>query len=222
VTTPNSADIEAARLLFARLGISAAGLLATAGTKSATPTFAEYIPRVSAAVGTGTRRVYTSYWNRLIKHWGSRHLDEPTPTEIHQLGETIKATLTIRRNARGGRSATEHLIAALRCIYRHAENDGLITPGTNPALKVAKPRRLPSPRQAIPDKQLDEINTVVATTGNDPALDTLILRLHQETACRRGGALALTPNGLGDGQILRGSEVSETRWPPYSAARKIR
>ncbi|GAA1573355.1 hypothetical protein GCM10009789_28580 [Kribbella sancticallisti] len=87
---PNSADVEAARLLLARLGISAADLLPTAGPKSAAPTFAEYIPTVSAAVGPGTRRVYTSYWNRLVRHWGSRRLDEPTPTEIQQLGETTK------------------------------------------------------------------------------------------------------------------------------------
>jgi hypothetical protein len=49
---------------------------------------------------------------------------------------------------------------------------GQINPGTNPALKVAKPRRLTSTRQAIPDAQLAEINQIAATTGNDPALDT--------------------------------------------------
>jgi len=49
-----------------------------------------------------------------------------------------------------GRSAAEHLIAALRCIYRHAENDGHIPAADNPARKVAKPRRLPSDRRAVP------------------------------------------------------------------------
>jgi integrase len=107
-----------------------------------------------------------------------------------------------RRNARGGRSAAEHLIAALRCIYRHAENDGHIQAGDNPALKVAKPRRLPSTRRAVPDTRLAEINRIAATTGNDPALDALILRLHTETACRRGGALALTPADLDVDQCL--------------------
>jgi hypothetical protein len=32
--------------------------------------------------------------------------------------------------------------------------------------------------------------------GDDPALDALILRLHIETACGRGGALALRPIDL--------------------------
>ena len=34
-------------------------------------------------------------------------------------------------------------MVALRCLYRHAEDDGLITEAGNPACKVAKPRRLP-------------------------------------------------------------------------------
>jgi hypothetical protein len=49
------------------------------------PTFAEYIPVVSAAVSAGTRRAYGSYWNRVVDHWGDRRLDEPTPSEIRQL-----------------------------------------------------------------------------------------------------------------------------------------
>ena len=88
------------------------------------------------------------------------------------------------------------MIAALRCVYRHAENDGHIKTADNPALKVAKPRRLPSTRRAVPDTRLAEINQIAATTGNDHALDTLLLRLHTETACRRGGALALQPSDL--------------------------
>ena len=145
------------------------------------PTFAEYIAVVRAAVTDGTRRVYGSYWNRIVEHWGSRRLDEPTPSEINQLAEYAKTHVVARRNARGGRSAAEHSIAALRCVYRHAENDGHIKTADSPALKVTKPRRLPSTRRAVPDTRLAEINEIAATTGNDPALDTLLLRLHTET-----------------------------------------
>ena len=179
---------------------------------------ATYVPVVSAAVGQGTRHVYGSYWNRIVAHWGTRRLDEPTPSQIAQLAEHIKTHVITRRNARGGRSAAEHFITALRCIYRHAENDGHIEPGSNPALKVSKPRRLPSTRRAVPGTRLAEINHVAATTGNDPALDTLILRLHTETACRRGGALALTPADLDPEQcLIRLNEKGGTvRWQPVS------
>ena len=69
------------------------------------------------------------------------------PSEIRQLMAHVKTHVVARRNARGGRSAAEHLVAALRCLYRHAEDDGLITDADNPARKVAKPRRLPSIRR---------------------------------------------------------------------------
>ena len=113
------------------------------------PTFAEYVPVVSAAVSDGTRRAYGSYWNRVIDQWGGRRLDEPTPSEIRQLMAYVKTHVVARRNARGGRSATEHLVAALRCLYQRAVDDGLIAEADNPARKVAKPRRLPSTRRAV-------------------------------------------------------------------------
>src|SRR5262249_4460262 len=122
------------------------------------------------------------------------------------------------RNARGGRSAAEHLIAALRCLYRHAEDDNLITRDANPARKVDKPRRLPSTRRAVADTHLAQINHIAATTRNDPALQTLILRLHTEPACRRGGALTLRPSDLDPEQcLIRLREKGETvRWQPVS------
>ena len=159
-----------------------------------------------------------SYWNKINEQWGSRHLDEPTPSEIHHLAEHLKANVTVRRNGRGGRGATEHLIAALRCLYRHAENDGHLQGANNPARKVAKPRRLASTRRAVPDGRLAEINHIAETTGNDPALDALLLRLHIETACRRGGALALRPVDLDPDQcLIQLREKGETvRWQPVS------
>lgn len=89
---PSAADIDAARLLLARLGVSPADLLAAAKDRLPAPTFAEYIPVVRAAVSDGTRRVYGSYWNRIVEHWGTRRLDEPTPSEINHLASTSRRT----------------------------------------------------------------------------------------------------------------------------------
>jgi integrase/recombinase XerC len=92
-------------------------------------------------------------------------------------------------------------VAALRCLYRRAVEDGLISEADDPARKVPEPRRLPSTRRAVPETRLAEINQIAATTGDDPELDTLLLRLHTETACRRGGAQDRhAPPG---GQLLR-------------------
>ncbi len=214
--TISTAELDAARIVLARMGISPGDLMN--GPRPVAPTFAEYVPQVSAAVSDGTRRVYGAYWNRVLDHRAARRLDEPSPSDI-QLSEYVRTHVVARRNARGGRSASEHLIAALRCLYNHAVADGLIAEAANPARKVAKPRRLPSTRRAVPDARLAEINQVAAATGNDPALDTLLLRLHTETACRRGGALALRPADLDPDQclILLHEKGGTVRWQPVSA-----
>jgi integrase/recombinase XerC len=223
VTAVNSAAsqqavVETALVLLERMGLSPADLVAAPQPCKAVPTFAEYVPVVSAAVSTGTRRANGLYWNRIVDQWGSRRLDEPTPSEIRQLMVYIKTHVVARRNARGGRSAQEHLVAALRCLYRRAVEDGLISQTDDPARKVAKPRRLPSTRRAGPEARLAEINQIAAATGDDPELDTLLLRLHTETACRRGGALALRPADLNPDQclILLREKGETVRWQPAS------
>ena len=138
---PGQAVVDAAMLVLERMGLTPADLLATPAARPAAPTFAEYIPVVSALVSDGCRKAYGSYWNRVTGQWGSRGIDEPTPSEIRQLVQHVRANVVPRRNSRGGRSAAEHLIAALRCLYKHAEEDGLIDPADNPA---------PESREAAP------------------------------------------------------------------------
>ena len=161
---------------------------------------------------------YGTYCRKISDVWGGRRLDEPTPSEIKQLAERIKHDAVARRNARGGRSAAEHLISAIRCLYQQAVADGLISSTDNPATRVAKPRRLAGTRRALPDHRLAEIIDVAGSTGNDPDLDALIVRLHIETACRRGGALGLRRTDLDDAQcLIQLHEKGETvRWQPVS------
>jgi integrase/recombinase XerC len=200
--TADPMELDAARLLLSKMGIAPADLLAEPQERRVVPTFAEYIPVVAHAVSPATARSYSSYWRRVEEAWSGRRLDEPSPSEIKQLAEASKASAVVRRNSRGGRNAAENFIAAVRCLYRHAVADGLLTEAQNPALKVAKPRRLPSPRRALADHELVDINTAAATSGDDPHLDTLLLRLHTETACRRGGALGLRRRDLEETQCL--------------------
>ena len=73
----------------------------------------------------------------------------------------------------------------------------------------------------MPEARLAEINQVAASSGDDPELDTLLLRLHTETACRRGGALALRPADLDPDQclILRPHSVNVLRLETADAER---
>ena len=129
---PNPADVEMARTLLSRMGLSPDDLVHTPVARPPAPTFGEYVPQVAAAVAQGTRRCYGSYWNRVLAVWGDRPITDPSASEIAQLAEQVKAQVVVRRNARGGRGAAEHLIAALRCLYRHAIADGWITEGDKP------------------------------------------------------------------------------------------
>ncbi|OHX07608.1 integrase [Micromonospora sp. WMMB235] len=88
----------------------------------------------------------------------------------------------------------------------------------SPAHRVAKPRRLPSTRRALTSYELEEINAVARTSGNDVILDALLLRLHTESACRRGGALALRLVDLdrSNGLVRLNEKSGTVRWQPIS------
>ena len=134
VTQPGASQqavVEAALVLLERMGLSPADLASVPQARPEAP-FAEYAPVVSASVSDGTRRAYGSYWHRVVQHWGARRLDEPTPSEIRQLMAHVKTHVVARRNARGGRSAEEHLVAALRCLYKRAEDELLDRRGRQP------------------------------------------------------------------------------------------
>jgi integrase len=85
---------------------------------------------------------------------------------------------------------------------------------------VPKPHRLPNTRRALTTSELEVINTAARTSGNDPILDALLLRLHTETACRCGGALTLRVSDLdSDHCLVRLREKGNTtRWQPISPA----
>ncbi|CRK57091.1 hypothetical protein [Alloactinosynnema sp. L-07] len=210
--------LAAARMLLQRMGVDPSDLMNEPEDRKPVPTFDAYIPVVEAAMKENTARSYMTYWKRIAAKWGSRTLLEPTPSEIAQLREEIQANAIIRRNSRGGRNTAENFIAALRCLYKHAENDGLITEAENPARRADKPRRLPSTRGALSNHQLAEINHYAATTGDEPELDALLVRLHTETACRRGGALDLRPRDLNPAQctIYLREKAETARWQPVS------
>jgi integrase len=182
------------------------------------PTIAQYVPRVIAAAGPGAARTYGSYWTRMQAAWGERPMDAITASDIEALQRQAIAVARRRRNSRGGRHAGEHVIAAARAVFSRAVADGLIDAAANPAHRVPKPRRLPSTRRALTGDELDAINVAARTSGNDVVLDALLLRLHTETACRRGGALGLRVMDLDvDRGLVRLREKGGTlRWQPVT------
>ncbi len=191
-TPPASTEtVAAARLLLTQMGISPTDLVTVGAT---VPTFAEIVPRVRETLKAGTKRTYGTHLDRLEQQWPDRHLDQVGKPDLDEMARAIQLGARVNRASRGGASAVEHFISAVRCVYRYAEDHGWIRPCDNPARQLTIPVRRPSHRYAIPSGQLAEICRTAATTGDDPELDALILHLHIETACRRGSALALRPH----------------------------
>jgi integrase len=187
-------DLQTAKLLLDRLGVTAEDIIAAEQmADTAVPTFSEYIPIVAAATSRKSAETWSVYWRVLSEKWPDRAINEPTTSELRALANEIQARAAKRPGARGGQAAKAAFTDATRTLYRSAVDDQIVRASRNPATGLRKPRQRKNLRRALTTRQLIEINEVAATTGTDPALDTLLLRLHTETACRRGGALAIRP-----------------------------
>jgi integrase len=214
--TVDPARIATAQALLAQLGVTVADL--QRAHQPAVPTVAAYVPRVLAAAGPGARRTYGTYWQRMAAAWGDRPLDAISASDVEAMRHQTAATARSRRNSRHGRHAGEHVVAAARALFNRAVADGLLDAGASPAHRVAKPRRLANSRRALTPDELEQINLVARTSGNDVILDALLLRLHTETACRRGGALGLRVNDLDvERGLVRLREKGDVlRWQPIT------
>jgi integrase len=208
---------EPDRLQQARRALAQAQALLGELPQRAVPTVADYLPRVQAAAGPAGR-TYGSYWTQMARAWGPRRIDEILATDVEALRRQAAATAVHRRNGRDGRHAGEHAISAARAFFTRAIADGHLTRDASPAHQIPKPRRLPNTRRALTRGELAAINTAATTTGHDPVLDALLLRLHTETACRRGGALALRLKDIDAerGLILLREKGQTQRWQPVS------
>lgn len=188
------------------------------GPRSTHPPSPTTSPRVIDAAGPGAQRTYGSYWDRILTAHGDCHLDEIHASDITTLMRTCVATRRQRRTDRGGASTGEHMLRAFRAIYTLAVADNLLPPHLNPAAQVRKPRRPPSQRHGLSTAELSAINLAASCGGNDARLDTLLLRLHTETAARRCGALRLRVEDVDTRWcLLRLREKGDsTRWQPAS------
>ncbi len=155
------------------------------------PTVKEYLPEVIAAATPAMKRSYMSYWKRAETFFGELRLHEIRATKIEAFRQDVIANSKRRKGHCHGRYAGSQALSAMRKLYRLAVADGLVGEADDPAKKVRIARRLHSTRRALTPAEVADINQAMLLTSRDHELDGLILRLHLESACRRGGALAL-------------------------------
>ena len=182
------------------------------------PTFEQFQARATAACTQGQKLAYCPVWRRACEQRGSKPRDQVTTLDRPILQQADISRAAHRDSSRDGRYAGERTVRAMRALFRMAEQDGWIDHRHNPAALPPLPRRKPSTRRALTSRELAEINSVVPIGSRDPALDCLIIRLHVETACRRGGALKLRLADLDlRWCLVRLREKGGTlRWQPVS------
>lgn len=185
-------SIAAARLVLESLGLSATDLIESEPpTTKVMPTFTQYVPVVAAATPPSSREQWMNYWRVLESEWGDQRIDIPTLSDLIDLSDKVHERANTRKQSRGGLGAQSNFVDAVKRFYRLAVGDNLIEPNCNPAAGLRRPKQLRTRRRALSATQLAEVTDVAGTTGKDPALDTLVLRQHTETACRRSGVLNL-------------------------------
>ena len=163
-------------------------------------TVREWVEKVQRGTEPGARRVYDRYWKALcdgyvedgvvIAALGDMQLDEVSMLDIEEGMLAAKRNAVRRRTSHDGSSAAEHYVAAARRVFRRAVQSGQLD--SSPAHAVDKPRRIASQRRALSWEEVQAYFRLVASGGNDPALDLLLVRFHLETGARRQGALELT------------------------------
>ncbi|PXX61793.1 site-specific recombinase XerD [Nocardia tenerifensis] len=214
-TVADPATIAATRILLSQIGITPADMLTDTGS---VPTFGEAIPETPHHPHP-RHPAHLQHPPALArKHLAHRRLDEISTAELDHRARHVQANIRTNRATRNGASARQHFISAARCLYRYAEDNNWIHPTAYPARNLTIPVRPASQRQAIPSPKLAEIYHITSITGDDRELDTLLLRLHIETACRRSGALNLRPCDLDPHNclILLREKNGIDRWQPVS------
>lgn len=159
------------------------------------PTVSEYLAKVTPLLTPVTTYVYQPHLRRLQTDHGSDYIDTVIADDLEVLVASARSKHRKRRDAASadGRGAAENAVAAFRWFFGRAVANDFIA--VNPAAKIAKPRRNGARRRALETDELEQLFDVVASGGNDPDLDMLLVRFHFETGARREGALNLK---LGD------------------------
>ena len=103
----SQADVQVLVQLMHTMNVQPEELLAAARPQNV-PTFEEFMPLVRAAASPGLQRSYKSYWDRIVECWGGRRLNEPTPRDVDDLLEHIRANALRRRTHVDGAGAVRN------------------------------------------------------------------------------------------------------------------
>jgi integrase/recombinase XerC len=132
-------------------------------------------------------RTVTQFDVKIMKKWVKANALANAAAQNRRRVEAGKPPLL-----RDGRGAEENFVAAVRCLYTAAADNGLVPKGCSPAATVAKPKRNTKlTRRPMSDSELQDVWVTWSAAGRDPELWALVYRLMMQTATRRIGCINL-------------------------------
>lgn len=170
------------------------------------PTHAEFIEHVLAVAPPASKRTYKTGFNRLVAAFAAKSIADVQASDLDSICAELFAA-TRRAGSNDGTGAVRGFTSAARFWYGQAVRLGHRP--DNPAQLLTMPARRRRVRRALTESELCEVYHVVASGGNDPVLDTLLLDFHRETAARMGGALHLRTSDL---NLARGSVLLREKY----------
>jgi hypothetical protein len=86
----------------------------------------DFLPAVEAATTDGAKLTYRPYWRLLVAQLGDRPVSSVKATDLQALALEAQRRAKRRSNTRGGTSAGENCVGAVRAFFRLAVEDGHI------------------------------------------------------------------------------------------------
>lgn len=198
--------IDALRIQMAVAGVTPEEL-AGGAPASRLPTVKDAVANIKQRnrYSDNTVRTYTTGWDLFVAAHGDVALDRLTFEDIERVADraqTAAAERWERRNAarreadrrtydHDGQGAFESCVRAIRALYTREYKKAGLPVEQSPAHQVDIPSRRPNARRALTRPELALAFEVAASGGDDPVLDTLILRSGYETGARQEGLINL-------------------------------
>ena len=160
---------------------------------------------------------YVKSLHRLLDWAGDLDAESIEAEDVLAWAKRARDEAVADPRARHGGGAQEAFILATRAAYVRAIRAGVVR--RNPVDEVRMPSRPATRRTALGTEQLAQVRLALLARSRDPALDDLVFQLLRETACRRGGAIGLSRNDLGQATrtVRLIEKYDKQRWLPVSA-----
>lgn len=134
------------------------------------------------------------YWHEVLAtdlHEALRHV-EKRAVQDGRRRDDARAAVDRQVRKSNGRGAVFNAVGAWRYLGKVAIEDRHLAPGYCPAQHLSKPKRSKTGREPLAPALLEQLRDFVASTGDDPELDDLIVTTILVTGARQEGLIKLT------------------------------